>query len=78
MLFTNVGVDVREIFELILKQQHVTVWVCGLDSSGSGYGLLAGYYEHGNYPLGSLYVSGFLYRLMTVILSSPLIHAVNM
>jgi hypothetical protein len=27
---------------------------CGLDSSGSGYGPVAGSYKHGNEPSGSL------------------------
>jgi hypothetical protein len=27
---------------------------CGLDASGSGYGPVAGFYEHGNEPLGSI------------------------
>jgi hypothetical protein len=27
---------------------------CALDSSGSGYGQVAGSYEHGNEPLGSI------------------------
>jgi hypothetical protein len=27
---------------------------CGLDASGSGQGPVAGFYEHGNEPLGSI------------------------
>jgi hypothetical protein len=27
---------------------------CGLDTYGSGYGPAAGFYEHGNEPLGSI------------------------
>jgi hypothetical protein len=33
---------------------------CGLDSSGSGYGPVAGSFEHGNEPSGSLKGEGFL------------------
>jgi len=28
--------------------------VCDLDSTGSGYVLVAGFYEHGNEPSGSI------------------------
>jgi hypothetical protein len=33
---------------------------CGLDSSGSGYGPVAGCCEHGNEPSGSIKVGAFI------------------
>jgi hypothetical protein len=33
---------------------------CGLDSSGSGYGLVAGSFEDGNEPSGSIKCREFL------------------
>jgi hypothetical protein len=33
---------------------------CGLDSSGSGWDPVAGCFEHGNEPLGSIIVGEFL------------------
>jgi hypothetical protein len=36
------------------------VWGCGLDSSGSGWGSVAGSCEHGNEPSGSIKDEKFL------------------
>jgi hypothetical protein len=36
------------------------VGCCGVDSSGSGYGPMAGSREHGNEPLGSIEGGKFL------------------
>jgi hypothetical protein len=51
------GIDERIILEWILGNR---VGSCAMDSSGSGYGPVAGCREHGNVPLGSIKGGKFL------------------
>jgi hypothetical protein len=44
----------RDHLEDLGADRQITLkWVCGLDSSGSGQGGMAGWCEHDNEPLGS-------------------------
>jgi hypothetical protein len=54
---------VRIILKWILKEEG---WGSGLDSSGSGYGLVAGSCEHNNEPLGSIKYWEYLWAWATV------------
>jgi hypothetical protein len=55
--FENQGLGERIIPEWILGN---TVGKCALNSSGSGYGPVAGCYEHGNEPSDSMKGGEFL------------------
>jgi hypothetical protein len=52
------GIDRRIILEWILGNR---VGRCGLEASGSGYGLMAGSCERGNEPSGSIKCGEFDY-----------------
>jgi len=50
---------------------------CGLESSGSGRGLVMGSCKHGNEPLGSITGSEFITSWETINFSRTLLHGVS-
>jgi hypothetical protein len=62
----DLGVDGRTILNWILGNR---VGGCGLDSSGTGQGPMAGSCEHVNKPFGSIKGGEFL-NLLNVLLAS--------
>jgi hypothetical protein len=67
----DVGVDGKILLEFILGE-----W-CGLYSSGSGQGLVAGRCEHCNKPLGSIKGGEFLDRVTVSFPRRTFLHGVG-